>query len=139
MLERLLFVFVVIVFALVGLTLMKRRQIALSTHSSQQLNAIPAKPTIVYFWSHGCLLCRNTQRPILERILAEYGDKELLLTEYNIDESAGIAQKWGVMTLPTTFLLDSAGRIRHVNNGVVVPEKLREQVEAIRVTCQKCD
>ncbi len=72
-----------------------------------------------------------TQKRILEGILAEYGTEQLALTAYNIDEAPDVAKKWGVMTLPTTFLLDSTGTIRHVNNGLVVSENLRKQLEPL--------
>lgn len=85
--------------------------------------------TIVYFWSDGCPVCKGTQRPILEGILAEYGKERLTLTAYNIDEAPDVAKEWGVRTLPTTFLLDSTGTIRRVNNGLVVPGSLRKQLE----------
>ncbi len=70
-----------------------------------------------------------TQKKILEGILAEYGTEQLALTAYNIDEAPDVAKEWGVMTIPTTFLLDSAGTIRHVNNGLIVSENLRKQLE----------
>lgn len=70
-----------------------------------------------------------TQRPILERILAEYGKERVAFTAYNIDEAPEVAKEWGVRTLPTTFVLDSSGIIRQINNGVVVSESLRKQLE----------
>lgn len=129
MFERLLITFVVIGFAWVMLSLMKRRQIIQSNRASQQLYSASNRPTIVYFWSEGCAVCKIAQRPILDRILAEYGKERLVLTAYNIDEAPDVAKEWGVRTLPTTFLLDSAGTIKQVNNGLVVPENLRKQLE----------
>jgi thiol-disulfide isomerase/thioredoxin len=131
MYERLLITFAVTAFAWVMLSLMKRRQISLSSRASQQLNTASNMPTIVYFWSDGCHICKMTQRPILEGILAEYGKKRLTLLAYNINEAPDVAKEWGVRTLPTTFLLDSTGMIKHVNNGLVVVEHLRKQLEPL--------
>lgn len=130
MYERLLITLVMILFFSAVLLLMKRRQITSASRASQQSNKT-SKPTIVYFGSNGCAACKRTQRPILEKILAEYGNERLVLTAYDVDESPDIAKKWGVMTLPTTFLLDSTGTIRHVNNGLIVLENLRKQLEPL--------
>ncbi len=128
MYERLTITFVVMALFGVMLVFLKRRQIAAASRASQQLNKRAKLPTIVYFWSDGCPVCKFTQRPILDRILAEYGKEGLALNAYNIDEAPAVAKKWGVMTLPTTFLLDSSGTIKHVNNGLVAPENLRRQL-----------
>jgi thioredoxin-like negative regulator of GroEL len=129
MYERLLITFAVTAFFGVVLLLMKRRQITSATRASRQLNERPNRPTIVYFWSNGCPVCKRTQRPILEGLLAEYGTERVSLTSYNIEEALDVAREWGVRTLPTTFLLDSSGTIRHVNNGLIVTENLRKQLE----------
>jgi thiol-disulfide isomerase/thioredoxin len=85
MYERLLITFAVMAFAWVVLSLLRRRQITQSNRASQRLNKASNLPTIVYFWSEGCSVCKMTQRPILERILAEYGKERVALTAYNID------------------------------------------------------
>lgn len=130
MYERLLIVFAMMAFLGGMFLLMKYRQIALAKHASRQSNNQTGMATIVYFWSDGCSVCKKAQKPILEWLLAEYGSEHLALIAYNIDEAPNIAiaKKWGVMTLPTTILLDSAGTIRHVNNGLVVLDNLRKQL-----------
>jgi thioredoxin 1 len=109
--------------------LLKRRQITLANRASWQAGKQTIKPTIVYFGSNGCAVCKRTQRPVLDKIIAEYGNDRLALTVYDVDESPDVAREWRVMTLPTTFLLDSSGTIRHINNGLVVPENLRRQLD----------
>lgn len=131
MYERLLITFAIMTFSGVVLLLMKRRQITLANRASHQLKKFSRIPTIVYFWSNGCPVCKMTQKRILEGILAEYGKEQLALTAYNTDEAPDVAKEWGVRTLPTTFLLDSTGAIRHVNNGLVVSENLRKQLESM--------
>ncbi len=131
MYERLLITFAVMACAWVALSLLRRRQITQSNRASQRLNKVSDLPTIVYFWSDSCSMCKMTQRPILERILAEYGKERVAFTAYNIDEAPEVAKEWGVRTLPTTFVLDSSGIIRQINNGVVVSESLRKQLEPL--------
>ncbi len=129
MYERLLITFMMMLFFGAVFLLMKRRQITLADRASRQSNKQTSKTTIVYFGSNGCAVCKRAQRPILEKVLAEYGKEQLALTAYDVDESPDVAKEWGVMTLPTTFLLDSTGTIRHVNNGLIVSENLRKQLE----------
>ncbi len=131
MYERLLITFAMMAFFAGVLLLMKHRQMTLAKRASQQLEKSSGIPTIVYFWANGCPVCRMTQKRVLEGIIAEYGKDQLALTAYNTDEAPDVAKEWGVRTLPTTFLLDSAGTIRHVNNGLAVSETLRKQLEPI--------
>jgi hypothetical protein len=42
-----------------------------------------------------------------------------------------LAKTWGVMSVPTTFLLDARGQARYVNNGVTRAEKLMEQLKSL--------
>jgi thioredoxin-like negative regulator of GroEL len=128
MLERLSITFVMALFGWVMLSLMKRRQVALANRASRRAHGKTKTPSIVYFWSDGCSVCKRTQRPILDRIVAECGNERLVLTAYSVDQTPDVAEKWGVRTLPTTFVLDSAGTIRHANNGLAVAELLRSQL-----------
>jgi thioredoxin-like negative regulator of GroEL len=128
MYERLLTTFVIALFFGGVVLLLKRRQNASAGRASQQLRQQTNIPTIVYFWSAGCPVCKLTQRRVLDGILAEYGKERLALTAYNTDETPDVAKEWGVMTLPTTILLDATGMIRHINNGLVVSEDLRRQL-----------
>jgi thioredoxin-like negative regulator of GroEL len=136
MYERLLITFAIMTFSGMVLLFMKRRQMVLANRASHQLKKISKIPTIVYFWSNGCPVCKMTQKKILDEILTEYGKERLALTAYNIDEAPEVAKEWGVRTLPTTFLLDSAGAIRYVNNGLVVSENLRTQLETMVSQCE---
>ncbi len=125
---RLLITFVIVVFFGGVVLLVKRRQITVANRASRRLNEPTNTPTIVYFWSDGCPVCKRAQRPILEEILTEYGKEHLALTAYNIDEAPNVAREWGVMTLPTTIVLDATGTIKHINNGFIVSENLRRQL-----------
>lgn len=111
-------------------SLMKRRQLALANRASRSARGRAKTPGIVYFWSDGCSVCKRAQRPILDRIVAECGEDRLELTAYCVDEAPQVAEEWGVRTLPTTFVLDPTGAIRHVNNGLVAAEQLRDQLSS---------
>src|ERR1700752_923070 len=65
---------------------------------------LPNKPVIVYFTTPDCVPCRTVQRPALDQIRKLLGEK-LQVIEIDASERPDLAQRWGVMSVPTTFLL----------------------------------
>lgn len=94
------------------------------------LNPLPNKPVIVYFTTPDCAPCKTIQRPALDKIASLLGEK-LHVLEIDATERPDLAKTWGVMSVPTTFLLDSHGKARYVNNGVTRAEKLMEQLQTL--------
>ncbi|MDQ3006162.1 MAG: thioredoxin family protein [Chloroflexota bacterium] len=90
----------------------------------------PNKPVIVYFTTPDCVPCKTVQRPALDHIRNLLGEK-LQVIEIDAFERPDLAKTWGVMSVPTTFLLDARGEARYVNNGVARAEKLMEQIQAL--------
>jgi len=85
-------------------------------------------PAIVYFTTPGCVPCKTVQRPAIERMKASYG-KWFQVIEVDASTSPDLAQEWGVMSVPTTFVIDANGQPRYVNHGVASAEKLIQQLE----------
>jgi len=94
------------------------------------LNPLPNKPVIVYFTTPDCAPCKTVQRPALDTLITLLGEK-LQVVEIDAAERPDLAKTWGVMSVPTTFLLDSRGEARYVNNGVARVEKLMEQFQTL--------
>ena len=60
------------------------------------------KAVIVDFWAEWCGPCRAVA-PVLDRI-AEERSGELIVVKVNIDEEPGLAQRYGVQSIPTIIL-----------------------------------
>jgi thioredoxin 1 len=97
---------------------------------SALLHRLPEKPVIVYFTTPDCAPCKTVQRPALTRVAEALGD-QLEVVEINAYEQPDLAKTWGVMSVPTTFVLDARGEARYVNNGVARAEKLLEQIQTL--------
>jgi thioredoxin 1 len=59
-------------------------------------------PVIVDFWAEWCGPCHAVS-PVLDKIADERGD-ELRLVKVNIDEEPALAQKYGIVSIPTIVL-----------------------------------
>ena len=89
---------------------------------------LPNKPMIVYFTTPDCTPCKTVQRPALSKLLMLTGDSVQVI-EVDATQRPDLAKQWGVMSVPTTFLLDARGEARYVSNGVTRVEKLMEQLQ----------
>jgi len=108
----------------------KRLIVRVRKNVNSLFNPLPNKPTIVYFTTPDCAPCKTVQRPALEKLTKLLGEK-LHIVEIDAAEHPDLAKTWGVMSVPTTFLLDSRGEARYVNNGVTRAEKLMEQIQTL--------
>jgi thiol-disulfide isomerase/thioredoxin len=94
-------------------------------------NKLPNKPVLVYFTTPDCAPCKTIQRPAIDRVLNLLGERRLEVVEIDATERPDLAKTWGVMSVPTTFVLDERGEARYVNNGVARAEKLLEQIQTL--------
>src|SRR2546423_482232 len=60
------------------------------------------KPVIVDFWAEWCGPCHAVS-PVLDKIAEERSD-QLRLVKVNIDEEPALAQKYGIVSIPTIIL-----------------------------------
>jgi thiol-disulfide isomerase/thioredoxin len=91
----------------------------------------PGIPAVIYFWSEMCAPCKTVQKPALEQLQTDLGQEGVQVVAVNALERPELADSWGVLGLPTTFIVDSSGQPRRVNHGVVRAEHLKRQIALI--------
>jgi thioredoxin-like negative regulator of GroEL len=116
----------VLAYALLGQRLLTRAQ----ENAQALLGALPETPVIVYFTTPDCAPCKTIQRPALQQLLNLMGERVRVI-EIDATQQPDLARKWGVMSVPTTFLLDAHGKARYVNNGIAPLETLMKQVQSL--------
>lgn len=84
--------------------------------------------SVVYFHSPTCGVCRASQKPILDRLLAQFVENGLQLITVDVSEKTDVAREWGVTTVPSTYVIGLAGEVAHVNNGLASEQTLRRQL-----------
>lgn len=87
-------------------------------------------PAIIYFWSEDCAPCKSVQKPAIRALHDKLGANGVQVIEINALEHPEIADAWGVLSLPTTFIVDRSGQPRHVNHGVTRADQLERQITA---------
>ena len=93
-------------------------------------NAQRGKPVLLYFTTPSCAPCKTVQRPAIQRLREITGEK-LEVVEIDASERPEMASQWGVLSVPTTFIIDAQGQPRFVNHGVTPAEKLLQQVNGL--------
>ncbi len=88
------------------------------------------KPAILYFTDPGCAPCQTVQDPALEEVASQYGERVQIIKVQAL-EDPHFTDSWGVLSLPTTFIIDAKGRPRGVNHGVARAPRLVDQLAAI--------
>ncbi len=116
----------------------KRRQMAISTLPTQSLSdtnesdaytaRVPVR--ILAFSSVDCRQCHTLQTPALQRV-TESRKYQVSVEEIDAPGSPELTQRYQVLTLPTTVVLDAAGHVHAVNYGFANTQRLLEQVDGV--------
>lgn len=106
---------------------------ATSTHDPILSDLKPGVPAIVYFTTPGCIPCVTQQQPALKRLQTQLGD-DIQVIQIDASENSEVADRWGVFSAPTTFVVDSLRQVRDVNYGVADTPKLIRQLDSLRAS-----
>ena len=88
------------------------------------------RPAVLYFTSPDCVPCKTVQKPAIESLKAQLGEY-VEVVEVDASNSPELASQWGVLSVPTTFILDRHGSPRYINHGVAPVRKLQSQLQTL--------
>jgi thiol-disulfide isomerase/thioredoxin len=129
MLERLFIAAAIAGAGLLAYLLVNRRLLSAADSKVKRFGSYrPGLPALVYFTTPTCSPCKTIQRPAIERMKNNLG-KWFQVIEVDASTQPEVAQEWGVLSVPTTFVIDAAGKPRYVNHGVATADKLIQQLE----------
>ncbi len=128
MLERAIHAGIIIAILLLGLSALRGWQKRKAGAATVRLVPRSRKPTIVYFYSAACAVCRSSQRPTIESLVGHVGSENLQLIMVDVAEQVQTARDWAVTTVPSTFVVRPGGDVAHVNNGLAGERLLRRQL-----------
>ena len=86
------------------------------------------KPVLVDFWAQWCPPCHMLS-PVLEEIAAELQDT-LIVAKVNVDENQVIAQRYGILAMPTLSVF-RAGEVVFQVVGARPKRRLLAEISAI--------
>lgn len=84
---------------------------------------------LVYFTTPECIPCQTVQAPAIREVQAQLKDVEVI--KIDATQKPELADQWGVVSVPTTFLVSARGQVRHINRGVARAQRLMEQLAQI--------
>lgn len=85
------------------------------------------KPVLIDFWAEWCAPCRMLS-PVVDEIADMYEGKAII-GKVNIDAEGELAQKFGVMSIPTLILFKD-GKVSEKSVGVVGKDKISSMIDA---------
>lgn len=134
MLERLLILAALAALIYVGwavLAQLQRRRLRALEGARPLADLVPAgRPAVVAFTLPSCVECRARQAPALERLRGRIASAAHVAT-LSAEAHPDLVGRLGIMTVPSTLVLDAAGTVRFLNQGFADEARLGEQLAAL--------
>ena len=89
-----------------------------------------ARVRILAFSSDDCRQCHQLQDPALQRITATHGETVSIM-HIDAPTSPELTERYQVLTVPTTVLLDANNKVRAVNYGFANTQHLLTQIAQV--------
>jgi thioredoxin-like negative regulator of GroEL len=88
------------------------------------------RPTLVAFSTPSCAACHTAQTPVVRLVEQEIGPASLRVVSVDLTRQPAVARAFGVLTVPSTVVLGSTGRVLAVNHGFAPSDRLSAQLSA---------
>lgn len=98
--------------------------------AAQQATTFSSRVQILAFSSVDCQPCHTLQAPALQRLIEARKD-DVSVVEIDAPNSPQLTQRYHVLTVPTTVVLDVMGQVHAVNYGFANTQRLLEQVDEV--------
>lgn len=85
---------------------------------------------ILVFSSDDCVQCHRLQTPAIQKVLAARGSSVSII-DVDAPTSPELTERYQILTLPSTAILDPSGKTHAINYGFANSTKLLQQVDAL--------
>ncbi len=102
----------------------RRRATAAAQADTGEADVRSQRPRVLYFRSDTCISC-ETQSRLFEKLDVSILE---LVQKVDVDRERDLAETYNVLTLPTILVIDAEGQVRHINYGLVAPQRLQTQL-----------
>lgn len=129
--ERILIVFALALAGVVVFWLFKQWQMRRMTSAVIGTTSVNGsqRAHLLYFGSENCAAC-PTQTRYVEAVANQWADA-IEIETIDAEADPEKASRFGVFTLPTTILVDTAGKVREINYGLTNAHKLNQQLQTV--------
>jgi thiol-disulfide isomerase/thioredoxin len=138
MLERVVVLLLLTGGLALGVTLVRayagQRTRALQAQPGQALLAQLGAPadgraTLVQFSTPSCAACHTAQAPAVAEVEQRVGAAQVRVLHVDAADQPEIASAFGILTVPSTVVLDPGGRVAAVNHGFASTQQLVRQLQ----------
>jgi hypothetical protein len=85
--------------------------------------------TLIAFSSPSCGVCHRAQAPAIKVVEQQLGEDSVRVVRIDAAHQPDVARAFGVLTVPSTVVLEAAGRVIAVNHGFAPSRRLIEQIQ----------
>lgn len=87
------------------------------------------RSTVVTFSTQSCAACHTAQAPAVQELERQIGADRIRVVSIDAAHQPDIARAFGVLTVPSSVVLDPSGKVQAINHGFAPATKLLRQLQ----------